>query len=277
MRPVRSTSGTMELQLGRKDLEALKLAGRAYRIRMTILGERHPDTIKAAMNAVEALIASQDKSSLWIYEKIVVSACNQQQAVASSDDAAIALCQNNLGRLLALQEKYEEAAKVLTRAVEIYEKIYGRGHPETARAVMNLATTYQRQGDVVLAKAGPLLEEVIATYRSTLGPWHSETATAINNLAWLRVTQRDWAEARRLFKEAADIHVHRFAFEDRVDNLEGAQEATVASARHVFLGQIQRPTSCRSGKRRKPHLCATKASVRHNGLRRPRQGRHFGA
>ena len=80
---------------------------------------------------------------------------------------------------------------------------------------------------------------MIATYRKTLGPWHSETATAINNLAWLRLSQQDWAEARRLFKEATDVHVHRFGFEDRVGNLEGAQEATVASARHVFLGQIQ--------------------------------------
>jgi hypothetical protein len=71
---------------------------------MRILGERHPDTIMAAMNAVEALIASQDKSSLWIYEMILVSTCNQQQDAVSTDDPAIALCQNILGRILVLQE-----------------------------------------------------------------------------------------------------------------------------------------------------------------------------
>src|SRR5262249_31952181 len=141
--------------------------------------------------------------------------------------------------LYVLQEKYEDAAKVLTRAVEIYQHMHGRVHPETARALTNLATTYQKQGDQVLAKAGPLLEEVIPTYRKTLGPWHSETANAINNLAWLRLTQQDWIHARELFKEAADIVVHRFAYEDRVRNLEGAQEATVASARPVFLGHIR--------------------------------------
>jgi tetratricopeptide (TPR) repeat protein len=230
---------TVEIQLGRKDLEVPMLAGRAHRIRMTILGERHPDTIMAAMNAVEALVAMGDKSALWIYEMMLVSACNQQQGVLGAEARAVALCLNNLGHLYVLQEKYEDAAKVLTRAVEIYQQINGREHPATARALMNLAGTYQQQGDEVLAKAGPLLEEVIATYRKTLGPWHSETANAINNLAWLRSTQQDWTHARELFKEAAHILVHRFAYEDRVRNLEGAQEATVASARPVFLGHVR--------------------------------------
>jgi hypothetical protein len=227
---------TVELELGLSDLQPAELAGRAHKIRLEILGETHPDTIQALMNGIEALVAMKDEDALWIYEMELVSTCTALGKAVPSGDPGTVLCLNNLGHLFLLERKFDDASAVLNRAVDLATHVYGRENPETARILINLASTYEPKSD--FDKASALLQEAIATLRKTLGPWHNLIATAVNNLAWLRHSESNPTEAVKLFREAADIEVHRFMNEDRIGNLEGAQSETVSHAHHVFFGYV---------------------------------------
>src|SRR5262249_57515073 len=69
------------------------------------------------------------------------------------------------------------------RAVEISEAKLGGGHPNTAKALGNLALLYQSMGHY--AKAESLYRRALAIYEATLGGDHPDAAQFVNNLAAL--------------------------------------------------------------------------------------------
>ena len=227
---------TVQMKLGQSDPTVMMLAGRAHRIRTRILGDTNPETLAALMNAVEAIIATHDEDSMWIWGLALTSACNKLQKAVPAGDPAVILCLNNLGHLYLLERRFSEASEVLNDALKVATDVYGRQHPETARILLNLASTYEP--DLDFDKAVPLLEEAISTFRNTLGEHADLTAQAINNLAWLRNSQQNWAEAEKLFKQAAAIRVHRFEHEDR-EGTEGGQSAVQTRSESAFQGYIE--------------------------------------
>jgi len=87
---------------------------------------------------------------------------------------------NNLGILLLLQGRYDEALPVLQEAVDISRRVGGDQHPELARALENLGNVYYRQGE--FDRTLELLDEVMTIRKEVLGENSPDVARTLNNM-----------------------------------------------------------------------------------------------
>ena len=97
----------------------------------------------------------------------------------------------------------KEAEPLFQRALEIYIKIYGNEHIETADAISNLACFYHDQHHH--ASAEPLHRRALAIAEITLGADHPDTATYLFNLAGLLSEDLQYGEAETLYQRALAI------------------------------------------------------------------------
>jgi tetratricopeptide (TPR) repeat protein len=116
---------------------------------------------------------------------------------------------NDLGTLYLQERKYEDAEKVLTRALTIMrgERKLGPTHPFAATVMGNLARAYADQGK--FAEAEPLYRKSIEIEEKTLGPEHPDVAVGLTNLALFYGTQGKFGEAEQLYRRAAAIYEKR--------------------------------------------------------------------
>src|SRR5262245_21176004 len=77
--------------------------------------------------------------------------------------------------------KYDEAAKIASRLLDIFEKQLGPDHRNVGTALFNLALLYQRQGRY--ADAEPLYKRGLGISEKALGFEHPEVGTVLNSLA----------------------------------------------------------------------------------------------
>ena len=112
------------------------------------------------------------------------------------------------GYYLQERAQYVEAEPLHKRALAIYEKALGAGHPYIARSLNNLAALYDSQGRY--EEAEPLLKRSLAIYEKALGAGHPFTATSLNNLAALYDSQGRCEEAESLLKRALAIREKAF-------------------------------------------------------------------
>lgn len=96
-----------------------------------------------------------------------------------------------------------DADTLLQRAVVIAEQVYGRDHPETAKAVSRLGFVRFATGKVDDAER--LYRRALATDEKALGPEHPDLAVDLNNLAQLKIRQEDRAAAEPLLRRALAI------------------------------------------------------------------------
>jgi hypothetical protein len=91
----------------------------------------------------------------------------------------------------------DAAARSLEEQVlAISREAFGERHPDTLRAMGNLAGTLSSMGDDAAAR--PLQEQVLAIRRGTLGDRHPDTLRAMGNLARTLSSMGDDAAARSL-------------------------------------------------------------------------------
>jgi len=107
------------------------------------------------------------------------------------------------GYYLQERAQYVEAEPLHERALAIYEKALGAGHPYIARSLNNLAALYDSQGRH--EEAEPLLKRALAIREKAFGAKHPDTATSLNNLAALYDSQGRYEEAEPLYKRALAI------------------------------------------------------------------------
>lgn len=117
------------------------------------------------------------------------------------------LAMRNLGSMLALHQRYDEAEPIYRECLECASQLLGEDHPETKVATSNLALLYRKQNNV--EKAVPLYERVLQQ-ATTLQ--HDSTKSSKNkdllsrlgpmgNLAALYSEIGRYEEAERLFLE----------------------------------------------------------------------------
>ncbi|THH21425.1 hypothetical protein EW146_g153 [Bondarzewia mesenterica] len=118
-----------------------------------------------------------------------------------------------------------EAARGLRLVVmEIRQQVLGQEHPDTLKAMNNLASTLLRQGRW---KDAELLQMVaMETSRRVLGEEHPETLTAMASLASIFRKQGRWKEAELLEEEVTETR-QRVLGEDHPDTV--AAMASLAS------------------------------------------------
>jgi CHAT domain-containing protein len=78
--------------------------------------------------------------------------------------------------------QYENALPIITRALEIIQKIHGTEHPDTANSMSSLAYAYGKLGQY--EKALKLEIRALAILEKVLGSDHPSTANAMHNLAF---------------------------------------------------------------------------------------------
>lgn len=126
-----------------------------------------------------------------------------REAASPPDPAGFAADLSVLGAVLAGQERFDEAAAILCKALALWRSRCGNGHYEVAVQLHNLAAIQQAQGDYSSAEA--TLNDALAIKRGVLGESHPEIATILNNLATVYSDTGRLGEARERYDQAIDI------------------------------------------------------------------------
>jgi len=117
------------------------------------------------------------------------------------EDAALLL--NQAGVYQYHWAEYEEAEKLYTRALAIYEKSLDSEHPDVALSLNNLAQLLQDTNR--LAEAEPLMRRALSIDEQSFGLNHPNVARDLNNLAQLLQATNRLAEAEPMMRRALSI------------------------------------------------------------------------
>ena len=219
--------------LGNRQPIAFEISGspRFHKLHWEVL--RDPD--KTTPFAIEAeLIRKDEQSQTWQGEPQTSDQLNQTYqlpAVAlnalqsgeqlGTDHLDIAESLNNLGRLLFLMWRYEEARPYLECALAIKEKQWGSDHPNLLQTLDNLGALRQSQSmkrygtslnDYQLARgmghdeqAQLYLERALAIREKQWGPEHPNLIQNLNNLGALHQSKTRYQHAISYYERVLGI------------------------------------------------------------------------
>jgi tetratricopeptide (TPR) repeat protein len=119
------------------------------------------------------------------------------------DAAETATALNNLALTYQSLARYMEAEPLYRRAIEIDEKVLGKGHPGVGRDYNNLAVLLQAQGKH--DQAEPLYRRAMEISEKVHGKNHPTTAIHYSNVAFLLRAQGKYEQAEPLFRRAIEI------------------------------------------------------------------------
>jgi tetratricopeptide (TPR) repeat protein len=127
---------------------------------------------------------------------------------AGGDAAGLAAAARDLGRVLALQRRFEPAEEQYAAAVRLCASspALGEAHPTTACALTDLAAVLREQSKFEAAEG--YAARAVASLRAGVGPDDVSTATALYNLAGLskrqgkfRAAEGSYMDSLRIFRE----------------------------------------------------------------------------
>ena len=122
-----------------------------------------------------------------------------RREVLGEDDPLTLGSMSDLGGLLMLESRFDEAVAILEEALELSRGIVGASDPVVLDIMGNLGTTYGQQGRY--EEAVPLLEETLHISRATLGDEDRVTLVLLSTLANLHETQGRFDEAEPMLQE----------------------------------------------------------------------------
>lgn len=107
------------------------------------------------------------------------------------------------GQCFRQQGRYEEAELLYSNAVEVYERVLGAIHTDTANSYNNLAEIHRLLGRY--NKAVPLYNKAIEAYEKIYGEKHADTAKSYNYLARVYYSQGRYKEAEHLYVKSMEL------------------------------------------------------------------------
>ena len=125
------------------------------------------------------------------------------EACFGQDHPKVAVCLNNLARVLTDTGRASEAEPLLRRALQIDETSLGKNHPNVAIRLNNLAQLLQATNRLDEAEA--MLRRAIAIDEASFGPRHPNVARDLNNLGLLLQDADRLAEAEPLMRRGLEI------------------------------------------------------------------------
>lgn len=131
----------------------------------------------------------------------------QQAFSEASDDTTRATVVNQKGVAQNMQHQYLDAQKSFSDALELRKKALGENDPVTLQTMSNLALATYKNGDEEAAEK--LYLECIERKRK-VAPKSASLAKSLTNLANLYTDERNCAEAKKLYLEAAEIDTANF-------------------------------------------------------------------
>ena len=146
--------------------------------RQRILGNEHPDTIKA-MNDLATILRNQGKlnDAVAMQRKVL----EKRQRILGNEHLDTIKAMNNLANMLYDQGKLNDAAAMQRKVLKMLQQILGDEHLDTIKAMNNLANTLSNQGK--LDDAVVIQRDVLEKRQRILGDEHLDTITAMSNLA----------------------------------------------------------------------------------------------
>jgi tetratricopeptide (TPR) repeat protein len=158
--------------------EAAAIRQEVLEKRQRVLGNEHPDTIKA-MNNLATTLRNQGKlnDATAMQRKVL----KKRQEILGDEHLDTIKAMNNLGNMLFDQGKLDDAAAKQREVLEKLQEILGDDHPDTIKVMNNLANTLSVQGE--LDEAAAKQREVLEKRQRILGNEHRDTITAMSNLA----------------------------------------------------------------------------------------------
>jgi CHAT domain-containing protein/Tfp pilus assembly protein PilF len=164
-------------------------------------GREEISLVAEAAGAFQLIVRPKDNgASAGRYEIRI-----EELRVATDTDRALHDASKRFEEALELQRagRYDEAAPLAERALEIRERLLGTEHRNVAIGINNLAGIYADRGEYV--KAEPLYRRALDIREKALGNDHPSTAEILNNLGVLYYYQGKYGEAEPLQKRALDI------------------------------------------------------------------------
>lgn len=213
---------------GKYDPEAAK-ASRAYQIYVNLLGEDHPDSLRALSTVGDILADGPDKKrslavDRMVYEKRLATLgedhpdtldalgkVSTSMSLAGDDWGALELKQEvldrrsrllgeehpetikamgNLAATMSVLGFYRDALEMKEKVLMLRRRIWGEEHLATLRAMSSLAVTLETLGES--KRALELKEQVLEKRRIILGEGHPQTLSSMNSVAIAMESKGDY-------------------------------------------------------------------------------------
>ncbi|MGD0239602.1 MAG: FxSxx-COOH system tetratricopeptide repeat protein [Streptosporangiaceae bacterium] len=174
-----SISLSIALRLtGAANDQALEIAEETYLLCQQARGDRHPDTLAAAVNLTN-ILRNVDRidEALALSEQMAA----RYPQVFGPDHPYVYGCIGNHALLLRLKRRSSEARRLNERALAGLDDRLTRDHDYTLTVAMNLASDLAELGET--AKATALGEDTLGRLRRVLGDDHPITIACATNLA----------------------------------------------------------------------------------------------
>ncbi|KAJ7640930.1 hypothetical protein B0H17DRAFT_960193, partial [Mycena rosella] len=175
-----------------KDAEQLQLA--VLEDRRDILGEDHPETLRAMSNLT---LTYGQLGQLREAEKLGVVVLEKQRRILGEDHPYTLQAMGNLASTYYNLDQLKEAEKLEVVVLEKQRKILGEDHPDTLHAMGNVAVAYHQLGQ--LKEAEELGVVVLEKWKKIIGEDHLETLRAMGNLASTNYALHKFPQAETLY------------------------------------------------------------------------------
>lgn len=176
---------------------AANLAETLARLRATVLGDDHPETLHTRNGLATHLarLGNYDEA-----ERILREVLAARQRVLGADHSDVWRTQQNLAVVLLDAGKTAEGAALMRPLVELFSARHGAAHRETLRLMNNLATAERDLKH--LPEGERLLRRVIELQRGLPPSQHEDLYLAEINLAINLKDQRRYEEALPVYRSA---------------------------------------------------------------------------
>ena len=137
----------------------------------------------------------------------------QQTKIYQGKHLELAQTCKSLGLLDLKQRDFPAAEQNLKESLELYQNLAGKDHPDTGRALVDLATLekLQRRPDEAIKH----LERAIEIFTAALGEKSSDTIDAVHLLASTLPDVGEHARAQRLYRQVLQNYLDAYGENDQ--------------------------------------------------------------
>ncbi|MEL6185548.1 MAG: tetratricopeptide repeat-containing protein kinase family protein, partial [Myxococcota bacterium] len=180
---------------------AVALLEEALRLREELFGP-HAVELLPSLTGLMACVGQLDQNQA-LARDLSERALAIVEASPSTRSAQVAEALTEIGVMLFMLNRRQEASEVKARSLNIYRELYPRGHPDVAVALHNYATSlvYSFRID----QAVPIFEESMAMAQRMLGPDSLVRGESLNSLGEVYWQRGEHDRATKLMEEARGI------------------------------------------------------------------------
>ena len=191
-------TGLVYIFQGKYD-KASELFQKAKTIYEEVVGPNHPSLADAYMNIGMLLMKQEDYSNALENYLEALKICGPR----GIEDRQTAIVYHGIGLAYYQMGNNSNALEYCSKAVRIYENIFGLNHPETAIIYIGIGYVHYNIGG--LSQALEYYTKSLEISEKMLGEEHINTASSYCALGWLKYKMDDNQEALECFEKYLNI------------------------------------------------------------------------